>query len=629
MTAPAGLDPGALPEPSRGDRWQPLRAGVVNLWEFDVAEYWLAGGRAQFVGQNQSGKSTLMALTSLILLAGDLDRQLVDTFGQEHKAFRYYVEPTGDPQDRRESGPATSPWLGLAGVRPARGRRAALLHLPAVRPGPPGCHRPGPDLGRVRRAGSRPGRPGPAPGRRGPPAVPAGCGARVPHAPGPGPNTGPGWPATCSGSPTRTGWTRWSACSRCCGPRTWGSAWTQLLHRPDADRPACDRAGRGRAAGPGLGRPGRAGPGPRPGPDRPATRWPATWLRPGTRGPTRPCAGGPISSWRRGRAGRADQTVAEAGRAWPRPRTGSRETTAQLGTARDTLTGSSRAMRTCSPPRPTAATPAPPPGWNSFSRSRRGPGGRPTTAPARPGSPRPRWTAGPPNGRRPARPRPAPPTGSPRPPARPRPPPRRRACPPGRGLGGQVSRPAWTRPPPAAPAGGGRAAAAGRGGPGPAAGGGRRRWAAQATAAQGRCAARSGQAAAAVDAALQALSDELEGWAAALGETHRRPRSGRLAAGRQRAVRPARAAAGAGRAAAEIWLTPQTAALRERAAVRRARRRAAAAPGPWSGTSRPPSSCWPPSRSPPRPAAGPPAATAPGGAGRHPAVAAARTARQG
>ncbi len=98
---------GALPSPAR-DRWQPLRAGVVNLWEFDVAEYWFADGRTQFVGQNQSGKSTLMALTTLILLAGDLDRQLVDTFGQQHKAFRYYVEPTNDPQDRRDTGASTS-----------------------------------------------------------------------------------------------------------------------------------------------------------------------------------------------------------------------------------------------------------------------------------------------------------------------------------------------------------------------------------------------------------------------------------------------------------------------------------------------------------------------------------------
>lgn len=93
---------GALPVPTR-DRWQVLRAGVVNLWEFDVAEYWFADGRAQFVGQNQSGKSTLMALTTLILLAGDLDRALVDTFGQQHKSFRYYIEPTDDPTDRRDS----------------------------------------------------------------------------------------------------------------------------------------------------------------------------------------------------------------------------------------------------------------------------------------------------------------------------------------------------------------------------------------------------------------------------------------------------------------------------------------------------------------------------------------------
>jgi energy-coupling factor transporter ATP-binding protein EcfA2 len=93
---------GQLPSPTR-PRWQVLRAGVVNLWEFDTAEYWFADGRAQFVGQNQSGKSTLMALTTLIMLAGDLDRQYVDTFGERHKSFRYYVESTDDANDRRET----------------------------------------------------------------------------------------------------------------------------------------------------------------------------------------------------------------------------------------------------------------------------------------------------------------------------------------------------------------------------------------------------------------------------------------------------------------------------------------------------------------------------------------------
>jgi len=107
VTWQAHTNDGALPAPDT-PRWQVLRAGVVNLWEFDVAEYWFAGGRAQLVGKNQSGKSTLMALTTLILLAGNLDRDLIDTFGQHHKAFRYYIEPTDDPTDRRPTDTGTN-----------------------------------------------------------------------------------------------------------------------------------------------------------------------------------------------------------------------------------------------------------------------------------------------------------------------------------------------------------------------------------------------------------------------------------------------------------------------------------------------------------------------------------------
>ncbi|MET8198047.1 SbcC/MukB-like Walker B domain-containing protein [Micromonospora taraxaci] len=98
---------GGLPQPG-SSRWQVLRAGVVNLWEFDVAEYWFADGRGQFVGANQSGKSTLMALTTLIMLAGDLGRQYVDTFGESDKSFRYYVEPTDDARDRRDTSASTN-----------------------------------------------------------------------------------------------------------------------------------------------------------------------------------------------------------------------------------------------------------------------------------------------------------------------------------------------------------------------------------------------------------------------------------------------------------------------------------------------------------------------------------------
>ncbi|WP_430790230.1 TIGR02680 family protein [Actinoplanes sp. G11-F43] len=92
---------GRLPVPLR-DRWQILRGGVIGLWEFDVAEYVFADGRAQFVGANQSGKSTLMTLTTLIMLAGNLERQNIDTFGDSGKDFRYYVEPSANDQDRRD-----------------------------------------------------------------------------------------------------------------------------------------------------------------------------------------------------------------------------------------------------------------------------------------------------------------------------------------------------------------------------------------------------------------------------------------------------------------------------------------------------------------------------------------------
>ena len=72
---------GGLPSPERS-RWQVLRAGCVGLWEFDAAEYWFADGRAQFVGANQSGKSTLMALTTLIMLSGSLEVKWGDQLEQ-------------------------------------------------------------------------------------------------------------------------------------------------------------------------------------------------------------------------------------------------------------------------------------------------------------------------------------------------------------------------------------------------------------------------------------------------------------------------------------------------------------------------------------------------------------------
>ena len=107
-----------LPEPSRGDRWQVLRAGVVNLWEFEEAEYWYADGWVQLTGRNETGKSSLMALTTLIPWLGDTSTVNIDTLGGSGKQFRYYVEPTTLDGDRRDATSSTSRgWLWVEYAR--------------------------------------------------------------------------------------------------------------------------------------------------------------------------------------------------------------------------------------------------------------------------------------------------------------------------------------------------------------------------------------------------------------------------------------------------------------------------------------------------------------------------------
>lgn len=109
---------GGLPEPSRRDRWQVLRAGVVNLWEFEEAEYWYADGWVQLTGRNETGKSSLMALTTLIPWLGDTSTTNIDTLGGSGKQFRYYVEPTTLDGDRRDATSSSSRgWLWVEYAR--------------------------------------------------------------------------------------------------------------------------------------------------------------------------------------------------------------------------------------------------------------------------------------------------------------------------------------------------------------------------------------------------------------------------------------------------------------------------------------------------------------------------------
>lgn len=93
---------GGLPRPNR-ERWQPLRAGVVNLWEFEAVEYWYADGWIQLMGRNETGKSSLMALTTLIPWLADTSSDKIDTLGRSGKQFSYYVKPTVNDGDRRDA----------------------------------------------------------------------------------------------------------------------------------------------------------------------------------------------------------------------------------------------------------------------------------------------------------------------------------------------------------------------------------------------------------------------------------------------------------------------------------------------------------------------------------------------
>jgi len=76
-----------LPDPQRS-RWQPLRAGLVDLFYYDVEEFWFHDGRLLLRGNNGTGKSKVLALLLPFLLDGDLS---------PHR-----VEPDADPRKRME-----------------------------------------------------------------------------------------------------------------------------------------------------------------------------------------------------------------------------------------------------------------------------------------------------------------------------------------------------------------------------------------------------------------------------------------------------------------------------------------------------------------------------------------------
>ncbi|MGI5325476.1 TIGR02680 family protein [Actinomadura nitritigenes] len=70
------------------ERWKPLRAGLVDMFYYDVEEFAFHDGRLLLRGNNGTGKSKVLALTLPFLLDGELS---------PHR-----VEPDGDRQKRME-----------------------------------------------------------------------------------------------------------------------------------------------------------------------------------------------------------------------------------------------------------------------------------------------------------------------------------------------------------------------------------------------------------------------------------------------------------------------------------------------------------------------------------------------
>ncbi len=101
---------GGAPEPVR-ERWQPLRVGIVNLWEYDDAEFWFADGRLVLRGGNGTGKTKILELTTLMLLRGEIMPSVLDPFGSQHRTMRFNLLPTGEEDDPR---PPADSGLGYA-----------------------------------------------------------------------------------------------------------------------------------------------------------------------------------------------------------------------------------------------------------------------------------------------------------------------------------------------------------------------------------------------------------------------------------------------------------------------------------------------------------------------------------
>ncbi len=78
----------ALPSPGRA-RWQPLRLGLVELYHYDVEEFWFRDGHLMLRGNNGTGKSKVLSLTLPFLLDANLSASRVEPDGDRGKRMEW------------------------------------------------------------------------------------------------------------------------------------------------------------------------------------------------------------------------------------------------------------------------------------------------------------------------------------------------------------------------------------------------------------------------------------------------------------------------------------------------------------------------------------------------------------
>jgi uncharacterized protein (TIGR02680 family) len=88
-----------LPQPTL-PRWQPLRLGLVELYHYDVEEFWFRDGHLLLRGNNGTGKSKVLSLTLPFLLDANLTPSRVEPDGDRNKRMEWNVL-MGGRYDRR------------------------------------------------------------------------------------------------------------------------------------------------------------------------------------------------------------------------------------------------------------------------------------------------------------------------------------------------------------------------------------------------------------------------------------------------------------------------------------------------------------------------------------------------